>query len=73
VEPLCTLLRNNEMNNLNILSDQVQRQLILAGVNIRALGAGCFRLKGHRDSLVVTSDFLNLRANEIAQLFGGAA
>lgn len=54
--------------DLKIRRDQIQRQLELAGVNIVSLGAGCIRLLGNHDSLVLTNDLLNLRVNELNRL-----
>ncbi|NMM19127.1 MAG: hypothetical protein HHJ15_04070 [Rhodoferax sp.] len=52
--------------DLKIRRDQIQ--LELAGVNIVSLGAGCIRLQGNHDSLVLTTDLLNLRVPEINRL-----
>lgn len=57
-----------------IQRDQIQRQLERAGVSVALLGGGCIRLKGNHDSLVLTTDLINLRVNEINRLcaVGGA-
>jgi hypothetical protein len=63
-------MRDQSMSHLR---DQVQRRLEQAGVVILALGAGCLRLQGSHGSLVLTSDLLHLRTNEINKLMGGEA
>ena len=72
--PVAINLQLPEMRNtaMQAMRDHIHRQLEQAGVKVAELGGGAIRLQGHHESLVLTSDLLNLRVNEINRLVGGA-